>query len=172
MFFIQWGRNNTWNKIKYLLLNISTIFSSKMLYLWWGVKALGPAGDRGRPVEPDVGQMEWAKCPIRSFNDSWAGATCHCEQGGGRKMSQFVSKWLCNSRVLSSRDKGHPHNSWEGNQDLQEAGTEAVPSSATPTSPWDLSSINTQQDRSLGATDFPWLLLIAFLDEWRLFDQN
>lgn len=23
-------------------------------------------------------------------------------------MSQFVSKWLCNSRVLSSRDKGHP----------------------------------------------------------------
>lgn len=102
------GGNNTWNKIKYLLLNISTIFSSKMLYLWWGVKALGPAGDRGRPVEPDVGQMEWAKCPIRSFNDSWAGATCHCEQGGGRKMSQFVSEWLCNSRVLSSRDKGHP----------------------------------------------------------------
>ena len=72
------------------------------------MKALGPAGDRGRPVEPDMGQMEWAKCPIRSFNDSWAGATCHCEQGGGRKMSQFVSKWLCNSRVLSSRDKGHP----------------------------------------------------------------
>lgn len=99
---------NTRNKIKYPCLKFFTCFfflecyiSDKELELW-GLPLTG------RLVEPDTGQMECTKCSICPFNNSLARMTCHYKQGGGRKMSQFISKWLCNSRVLSSRDKGHP----------------------------------------------------------------
>jgi hypothetical protein len=51
--------------------------------------------------------MEQAKCPICPFNNTLVKVTGHHEQGEGRKMCQFISKWLCNSKVLLSRDKGH-----------------------------------------------------------------
>lgn len=87
-------------------------------------------------------------------------------------MSQFVSKWLCNSRVLSSRDKGHPIILRKGIRISGKPGTDAAHPAAAPQTPWNPGTINTQRDRSPGVADFPLPLLIAFLDEWRLFDQN
>lgn len=83
-------------------------------------------------------------------------------------MSQFVSKWLCNSRVLSSRDKGHPIILRKGSR----ISGKTVQSAEALRPPWDPRCINTGSDGSPGATDFPLPLLIEFLDERRLFDQN
>lgn len=86
-------------------------------------------------------------------------------------MNQFVSKWLCNSRVLSSRDKGHSIILGKGSR-ISGKQARTVQSAEASLPPWDPRSINTQRDGSPGAIDFPFPLLIAFLDEWGLFDQN
>lgn len=85
-------------------------------------------------------------------------------------MSQFVSKWPCNSRVLSSRDKGHPIILGKG---IGSPGSRhGLSSLLKPPATLGSAPHKYADMEVLAASTSPLPLLIVFLDEWRLSDQN
>lgn len=78
-------------------------------------------------------------------------------------MSQFVSKWLCNSRVLSSRDKGHPIILGKG---IRISSKQAHTPSGPPEPPATLGSVlhkYTERSIDLLAPQFPLAVIDCLL---------
>lgn len=85
-------------------------------------------------------------------------------------MSQFVSKWLCNSRVLSSRDKGHPIILGKG---IRISGKQAPPGWPAAASPALGSAFHKYTERWVsGRHRFPLAIIDCVLRRVETSDQN